>query len=330
MCLSKLLVVLAAVLLGSAAFAETTPDPVKTTDPVKTIDAGKGPQPIDKDKDAAKPPAKSLYTRMGGANKIAVFADDLVESLYKNTTLGNNIQIRQGLADVPKSALRYHVTTLLCQLFRGPEIYSGQAVHEVYLALKLTEGDWKNLETELEGALDRAKVADDDKKEAVAAFVDLKKQLADVVTRIFNEKGVFAVMPLGWERQKSTDPGVLIAVIGPMPEKGTRRPAVQILMEEFKAGLEMNSKEFMKASQYAMSKAEPTMKDIKYQSMQLNGEPIEAMACTVTNDKQDISMELFYFVKNKRGYTFQFIGPKDTFESNKTAFSDVLRSLKIE
>jgi hypothetical protein len=323
---------LAAALFGSVVLAETpVSDPVKTVDPVKTAESGKGPQPVEKDSSKpAAPPPKSLYTRMGGANKIAIFADDLVESLYKDAALGSNIQIRQGLAEIPKSALRYHVTTLLCQLFRGPEVYSGQAVHEIYLALKLTEGDWKALETDLEGALDRAKFGEDEKKEAVAAFVDLKKQLADVVTRIFNEKGVFAVMPLGWERQKATEPGVLIAVIGPMPEKGTRRPAVQILMEEFKPGLEMTAKEFLKASQYQMSKAEPTMKDIKTQSMQLNGEPIEALACTVTNDKQEISMELFYFVKNKRGYTFQFIGPKDTFEANKTAFGDVLRSLKIE
>ncbi len=140
------------------------------------------------------------------------------------------------------------------------------------------------------------------------------------------------MMPGGWERVKTDDASTLVAMQGPAPEKekGGTRPSVRILVEEFKAGLDMTAKEYMKANQLQMSRSLANMKLLQAQTMALNNEPLEALACSFSSGDKEVSVETFFYVKNKRAYTIQFIVSKDGFEQYRAVFSDVLHTLRIE
>lgn len=337
-----LAVLAAALLLPSVFAASATPEPVKPPTPLTPLpgtvgEKEKSATPADTkaattDEAKPAPPAKTLYVRLGGVAKIAAIGEDFADRLSKNTKLAANEKASKGLAELSKPALRFFATALLCQICRGPEVYTGKPIHELYLDLKLTDDEWKSMQSDLEQAFDDAKVAADEKKDMLAAMTEIHTQLAGVVLRAFNEKGVFAVLPGGWERIKSEDPNTLVAMQGPASEKdknGTR-PSVRILVEEFKAGLDMTAKEYMKANQLQMSKSLTNMKVLQSQSMALNNEPLEALACSFTNGDKEVSVETFFYVKNKHAYTIQFMGSKDGFEQYRAVFSDVLHTLRIE
>src|SRR5207237_1002724 len=132
------------------------------------------------------------------------------------------------------------------------------------------------------------------------------------------------------ERVKVEEPGVLLYVAGPAPLGGGQRPVVRISVEELNPGLELNAKEFMKANQLQMFKVMPSLKILQTQTLNLGNDPVEALACTYLNANKEVSSEMFFMVKNKRGYTIQFMAAKEVFDQNKPAFNDVMHTLRIE
>lgn len=326
----------AAAIFRLASAGTPAPDPVTSPAPIQTGPAATTPAPtVDGPKNAADakpaaPPPKTLYMRVGGAAKIADIGDDFVERLTKDAAFTANAQVKKALAEVSVPALRFYVTALLCQVCRGPEVYGGQPIHEIYLRLKLSDDEWKTLMADFDKALEQAKLAADDKKELLAEVTSVRAQLADVISRIFEEKGVFFVVPAGWERLKAEEPGTLLHAAGPKPANGGERPALRVALEEFAPGLEMSSKEYMKANQFQMSKTLPNFRAASTQSLAFKNDPVEALAYQYNSGKTEFSSETFFLVKNKRGYTIQFMGPKESFEQSKPVFNDVLRSLRID
>jgi hypothetical protein len=69
---------------------------------------------------AGEAESKSLYDRLGGAYPIAVVVDDFIERLLVNKTLNANPAIKEARARVPAAGLKFHVTTLVCQVTGGP------------------------------------------------------------------------------------------------------------------------------------------------------------------------------------------------------------------
>jgi hemoglobin len=90
----------------------------------------------------AQTPASSLYDRLGGAYAIASVVDDFIERLLVNDTLNANPAIKQARDRVPKAGLKFHVTTLVCQVTGGPCKYVGRDMKTSHAQLNISEKEW--------------------------------------------------------------------------------------------------------------------------------------------------------------------------------------------
>lgn len=117
---------------------------------------------------AASPAAKSLYDRLGGTYPIAVVVDDFIERLFVNDTLNANGAIKRARDRVPKEGLKFHVTTLVCQVTGGPCRYSGRDMKTSHAHLNITEPEWQAMLADFRATLDKFKVPAAEQGELVA------------------------------------------------------------------------------------------------------------------------------------------------------------------
>lgn len=107
---------------------------------------------------AAATTAPSLYERLGGAYPIAVVVDDFIERLLVNDTLNANPAIKEARERVPKAGLKFHVTTLVCQVAGGPCKYVGRDMKTAHAHLHITDKEWEAMVADFRTTLDKFKV----------------------------------------------------------------------------------------------------------------------------------------------------------------------------
>jgi hemoglobin len=117
---------------------------------------------------AASPAAASLYDRLGGTYPISVVVDDFIERLLVNGTLNANPAINEARKRVPKQGLKFHVTTLVCQVTGGPCKYTGRDMKTSHSHLNITEREWQAMLTDFRATLDQFKVPAAEQDELVA------------------------------------------------------------------------------------------------------------------------------------------------------------------
>jgi hemoglobin len=117
---------------------------------------------------AAQKPATSLYDRLGGAYAIATVVDDFIERLLVNDTLNANPAIKQARDRVPRAGLKFHVTTLVCQVTGGPCKYVGRDMKTSHAHLNITEKQWDAMVADFQKTLDAFKVPAAEQNELVA------------------------------------------------------------------------------------------------------------------------------------------------------------------
>ncbi len=108
---------------------------------------------------------KSLYDRLGGAYPISMVVDDFIDRLLVNKTLNANPAIKEARARVPKQGLKFHVTTLVCQVTGGPCKYVGRRMKEAHAHLNIHEKEWQAMAAEFKKSLDKFKVPEAEQKE---------------------------------------------------------------------------------------------------------------------------------------------------------------------
>ena len=108
---------------------------------------------------------KSLYDRLGGAYPISMVVDDFIDRLLVNKTLNANPAIKEARARVPKQGLKFHVTTLVCQVTGGPCKYVGRGMKEAHAHLNIHEKQWQAMAAEFKKSLDKFKVPEAEQKE---------------------------------------------------------------------------------------------------------------------------------------------------------------------
>lgn len=282
----------------------------------------------------ALPPAPvppSLYMRSEGAYKIADIGDAFAERLVKNEALLTNEIIKKAFATLSKPALRFFVTSALCQVAGGPEQYTGQAGNELYQALKLTPDQWKAIVADLEQALESSKVSPELKKSFLETADQQYKKIADISGRIYKEKGIFIVFPQGWQSMPVTDAGILGLFAGPESKDGGARPIIRVLSEEFAPGIELNAREYMKLNQVVVSKQVKDPKTIQSQTgLALNGEPLERLVYALSDGKVETVVETYFLVRGRKGYAVQFSAPRPVYEQVQAQFVEALGKLRIE
>jgi hemoglobin len=126
---------------------------------------------------AAQPATKSLYERLGGVYSIATVVDDFIERLLVNDTLNANPAINAARARVPKAGLKFHVTTLVCEVTGGPCKYSGRSMKESHHHLNIDEAQWLAMVADFRTTLDKFKVPAKEQEELVAIVAGTKKDI---------------------------------------------------------------------------------------------------------------------------------------------------------
>jgi hemoglobin len=115
-----------------------------------------------------KPAGPSLYDRLGGVGPISVVVDEFIDRLAVDKLLNSNPAINQARARVPKSYLKFHVTTLVCQVTGGPCKYTGRGMKESHAHLNITEKEWAQMATVFKSVLDKYKVPAKEQEELFA------------------------------------------------------------------------------------------------------------------------------------------------------------------
>jgi hemoglobin len=119
-----------------------------------------------------------VYDRLGGAYAIASVVDDFIERLFVNDTLNANPAIKQARDRVPKAGLKFHVTTLVCQVTGGPCKYVGRDMKTSHAHLNITEKQWDAMVADFRKTLDAFKVPAAEQNELVGIVGGTK---ADIV-----------------------------------------------------------------------------------------------------------------------------------------------------
>ena len=130
------------------------------------------------DAPSAGPATASLYERLGGAYPIAVVVDDFIERLLVNATLNANPEIDAARQRVPKQGLKFHVTTLVCQVTGGPCKYVGRDMKSSHAHLRITEREWQAMLDDFRSTLEKFSVPAAQQEELVAIVNGTK---ADIV-----------------------------------------------------------------------------------------------------------------------------------------------------
>ena len=115
-----------------------------------------------------KPGEASLYDRLGGVGPLSIVVDEFIERLSVDKTLNANPAINAARARVPKPYLKFHVTTLVCQVTGGPCKYTGRTMKESHAQLHITEKEWGEMASVFKAVLDKYKVPAKEQQELFA------------------------------------------------------------------------------------------------------------------------------------------------------------------
>ena len=156
------------VFTGAAVFAcASKPPPPKAPPKVEAVeDAGA-------DVDAAPPPPKSLYERLGKTEGLTKIVDALTKNLQADTKFNKRLAAFKG----PKlEKVKKDLVDQLCVETGGPEAgadckYEGRFMKDVLGAkTKIKEEEWNAILGDLKTALEEAQVKNDDQLDLVSAL----------------------------------------------------------------------------------------------------------------------------------------------------------------
>ena len=119
----------------------------------------------------------SLYERLGGTYSIATVVDDFIERLLVNATLNANPAIKEARVRVPKAGLKFHVTTLVCEVSGGPCKYTGRTMKESHERLNITQAEWDAMVADFKATLNKFKVPQREQQELITIVGSTKNDI---------------------------------------------------------------------------------------------------------------------------------------------------------
>jgi hemoglobin len=121
--------------------------------------------------------AKSLYDRLGGVYPLSVVVDNFIELLLVNDVLNANPAIKAARDQVPAPGLKFHVTTLMCQVTGGPCKYTGRGIKESHAHLNIGEKEWQAMLADFGRVFNKYKVPAKEQEELAAIVDSVKKDI---------------------------------------------------------------------------------------------------------------------------------------------------------
>jgi hemoglobin len=89
--------------------------------------------------------APTLYERLGGASNIAMVVDDVIDRAYADPVFVANPRIHAAHMHFPKPVYKFNATCLACQVFGGPQVYTGRSLKDAHWHLQITDTEWQEL-----------------------------------------------------------------------------------------------------------------------------------------------------------------------------------------
>ena len=103
--------------------------------------------------------------------------DDFIERLVVNSTLNANPAIKEARARVPKAGLKFHVTTLVCEVSGGPCKYAGRTMKESHERLNITPAEWDAMVADFKITLNKFNVPQREQQELITIVGSTKNDI---------------------------------------------------------------------------------------------------------------------------------------------------------
>ncbi|HZT82372.1 MAG TPA: group 1 truncated hemoglobin [Gemmataceae bacterium] len=139
---------------------------------------GVKPTPRQRDVAEEKPPARSLYERLGGEKGITKVVDDFVAIVVADPDYRPALKEHFQKGDV--AGLKKKLVDQIGEATGGPQKYKGKNMKDAHKGLGITNKDFDALAADLVKALDRNKVGKAEKDELLGM---LGKMRGDVVEK---------------------------------------------------------------------------------------------------------------------------------------------------
>ena len=119
---------------------------------------------------------KSLYTRVGGYDALALVVDDFIKRLATDPKFA---KFFSGFSADSQKRLRQHILDQFCKAAGGPCEYVGRDMKTTHTGLGITEAEWDAAAKHLVAAMDKYKVPQAEKDELMAFVATQKKDIVE-------------------------------------------------------------------------------------------------------------------------------------------------------
>lgn len=123
-------------------------------------------------------PASSLYDRLGGKPAITAVVDEFVARVAADKRINGFFA---AVASDPNrlAAFKGKLVDQICEASGGPCKYTGKNMKSAHAGMGVTDADFNALVEDLVGALDKFKVAPDDKQILLGVLGPMKKDIVE-------------------------------------------------------------------------------------------------------------------------------------------------------
>jgi hemoglobin len=121
---------------------------------------------------------KSLYERLGGKKAIVAVVDEFVGRVAADNRI--NGFFKETASDPSRlAAFKGKLVDQICEASGGPCKYTGKDMKSAHQGMGISEADFNALVEDLVGALDKFKVAPEDKQTLLAVLGPMKKDIVE-------------------------------------------------------------------------------------------------------------------------------------------------------
>jgi hemoglobin len=145
--------------------------------PSPATDKSVPPETKAPEKPAKEPPKPSLYDRLGKEEGIAKVVDDFVANVVADDDIKEVHKKHFKEGDVP--LLKRKLVDQLGEATGGPQKYTGKSMKDAHKGLEITNKDFDALVGDLAKAMDKNKVAEEDKNTILKAMETMRKDVVE-------------------------------------------------------------------------------------------------------------------------------------------------------
>jgi hemoglobin len=121
---------------------------------------------------------KTLYQRLGGKKAITAVVDEFVSRVAADTRI--NSFFAQTAADPARlKAFKSKLVDQICEASGGPCKYAGRDMKSAHMGMGIAGMHFDALVQDLEGALDKFKVSEQEKKELLGALAPMRGDIVE-------------------------------------------------------------------------------------------------------------------------------------------------------